>query len=547
MIALAIAGCSSTSSTSTSPGSSPGGSEAAGQSGGTFIDGAQLYADNLTSYDPGQVQTLDESQVTTALYDGLTDFDFSNKEKPVLKPLVAEKWEANSDATEFTFTIKKDQVFSNGDPVLPSSFKYAWNRNGQKDFASPYGYFIKYVKGGAELQEGTATDLGNSVVADDTAMTLKVTLSEPEADFPAIVSHPFFGPLPEKEVSKLTDQTQWDKGIMIGNGPFKMKQPKNDQEVILVRNDKWGGNVLGDKSAKLDEIDFKISKDPQSGYAAYQAGDVMSSTIPSGQYADAMQYPNTTKSPTLGSYYFDFGFTDPQLMGDKNLKLRQAISLIVDRDEINAKVYENTRTIGTGIVMPGIPGFKEGLCKYCKRDADQAKKLFAEWKSAGGSLSGPITVDFNTGGGHEDVVAIIQNNLKELGIETTTNPVSEKYFSKMPAEGGCHFCRAGWYADYPAYSTFMVDLFSSASLEGNNMGHFSDEKFDAMLKQARATTDDQKRYEIYQQAESYLLNDVTATVPLNWYNGDQVYSDKVTGYDQPPLGIILWERVALKS
>jgi len=543
-LGLLAAACSSSNNNATNTGTS---SPAAAAAGGTFIDGAQLYADNLTSYDPGLVQTLDESQVTTALYDGLTDFDFSDKEHPALKGLVADKWTANADATEFTFNVKKDQVFSNGDPVLPSSFKYAWVRNGQKDFASPYGYFIKYIKDGDKLQDGTVDNLNGSIVADDNAMTLKATLSEPEADFPAIVSHPFFAPLPEKEVSKLSNQADWDKGLMIGNGPFKMAQPKNDQEVVLVRNDKWAGNVLGDKKAILDKIVFKISKDPQSSYNAYAAGDVMSSTIPSGQYADAKQYPNTTTSPTLGAYYFDFGFTDPQLSGEKNVKLRQAIALAVDREEINAKVYEGTRALPTGIVMPGIPGFKEGLCKYCTRNIDQAKKLMDEWKNAGNSLSGPITIDYNTGAGHEDVVSIIQSNIKELGIESTTNPVSEKYFTKMPADGGCHFCRSGWYADYPAYSTFMVDLFSSAALNGNNMGHLSDPTFDGYLKKARATTDDQARYATYQQAEDYLLNTITAAVPLNWYRGDQVYSKKATGYDQPPLGLILWERVGLAS
>jgi len=547
VLAVALSACSSSNDTTTSSGGTTGtgASSAGGAEGGTFIDGAQLYADNLTSYDPGLVQTVDESQVTTALYDGLTEFDFTDKANPKLKGLVAEKWQANSDASEFTFTVKKGQVFSNGDPVLPSSFKYAWVRNGQKDFASPYGYFISYVKGGSQLQDGTATTL-DSIVADDTAMTLKVTLEAPNADFPAIVSHPFFGPLPEKEVSKLSNQADWDKGIMIGNGPFKMDAAKNDQEVVLSRNDKWAGNVLGDKKAKLDKLVFKISKDPQSSYNAFKSGELMSSTIPSGQYADAASYPNTTKSPTLGSYHFDFGDTDPIVGGAKNAKLRQAISAAINRDEINQKVYEGTRTESTGVVMTGIPGFKAGLCKYCKYNVDQAKKLFQEWKDAGNTLSGPITLDYNTGGGHEDVVTIIQNNLKAIGIESTTNPVSEKYFGSM-AKGGCHVCRAGWYADYPAYSTFMVDLYSTTALGGNNLGSYSDKTFDDMLTKAQATTDDNARYAEYQKAEDYLLNTTTEVIPINWYNGDQVYSEKAGGYDQPPLGIILWERVTVSS
>jgi len=556
-IGLLLTSCSSSNTTSSgsggqvNAGSTPGGGSAAPATdtpeGGEFVDGAQLIADNLTSYDPGLVQTLDESQVTTALYDGLTDFDFTDKTNPKLKGLVAEKWATNADATEFTFTVKKDQKFSNGDPVLPSSFKYAWVRNGQKEFASPYGYLINYVKGGADLQKGTVTNLDSAITADDSAMTLKVTLEAPQADFAAIVSHPFFGPLPEKEVSKLTDQNQWGKGVMIGNGPFKMDAPASESEVVLSRNDSWSGNVLGDKKAKLDKLTFKISKDQDTAYTDFQAGNLMSATIPSGQFADAQaKYGNTVKSPTLGSYHFDFGFTDPMVGGEKNVKLRQAISLAIDREEINAKVYEGTRNMPTGVVMPGIPGFKEGLCKYCKYDKDAAQKMLDEWKGAGNTLSGPITIDYNTGAGHQDVVAIVQENLKAIGIESKTNLVSEKYFGSM-ADGGCHFCRAGWYADYPTYGNFMFDLFSKASIGGNNMGSFDDPKFDDLVTKAQSEPDDTKRAELYQQAEAYLLNDVTATVPLNWYTGDQVYAENVVNYDQPPLGIILWERVGIKK
>jgi len=547
-LALAAAACGDSGGSGDSTGTSPGTTQKsdAVPEGGTFIDGAQLQADNLTSFDPGLVQTIDEAQITYALYDGLTEFDFTDPTKPVLKGLVAEKWVPNANATEYTFTIKKGLVFSNGDPVLPSSFKYAWVRNGQKAFASPYGYLIKFVKGGADLQAGKVTNLDSSIVADDTAMTLKVTLETPFADFPAVVSHTFFMPLPEQVVSKLTDQTQWDKGLMIGNGPFMMDKPKSATEISMVRNDKWAGNVLGDKKAKLDRVVFKVTKDVESGYTDFEAGNVMSATIPGGKYAEATQkYGNTTKEPQLASYHFDFGFSDPTIGGDKNLKLRQAISLAIDRDQINQKVYEGVRTISTGITPKGIPGFKEGICKYCTFDLAKAKTLFKEWQDAGNKPT-TITLDYNTGASHGDVVAIIQQNLKDLGLDTKPNPVSAKYFGSMAANG-CHFCRGGWIADYPTYGNFMLDLYGAASIGGNNLGSFKDPKFEEILAKAQAETDDTKRAELYQQSEDYLLNTQMAAVPLNWYVGDQVYAKNVVGYSEPPLTAIRWERVGIKK
>lgn len=545
VLTLGLAACSSSKSDTTTTATTTVNKNV--PEGGTLIDGAQLQVDNLTSYDPGQVQTLDESQVTTALYDGLTEFDFTDKTQPVLKGQVASKWESNANATEYTFTIKPGQTFSNGDPVVPSSFKYAWNRNGQKDFASPYGYLINYVKGGKALQDGTITTLGDAIVADDTAMTLKVTLEAPQADFPSIVSHPFFGPLPEKVVSQLTDQTQWNKMIMIGNGPFKMDAPANEQQVVLVRNDSWSGDVMGNTRAKLDKIIFKVSKDVESAYTDFESGNIETATIPSGQFGPAQaSYGNTVKSPTLGAYFFDFGFTDPQVMGDKNVKLREAISMAVDREEINNKVYEGTRVLPTGVTPPGIPGFKADICKFCHFDQTGAQQAFDDWKGAGNTLSGPIKLDYNTGGSHQDVVAIVQQNLKAIGIESVANPVAEKYFPTM-ADGGCHVCRAGWYADYPTYGNFMFDLYSTASLGGNNNGSFSDPKFDDLVKQAQSEPDDAKRATLYQNAEDYLLNTAVATVPINWYTGDQVYSKKVVNYDQPPLGIIQWQTVGVTS
>ncbi|MEO6987149.1 MAG: peptide ABC transporter substrate-binding protein [Aquihabitans sp.] len=517
-------------------------------SGGTFIDYAYMADSGTnTSFDPGVVQTLNESQITSSLFDGLTDFDFSEKCSPELKGSVADSWEGNDDASEYVFQLKDDRVFSNGEPILPSNFKKAWERAGNADLASPYGYLVNYIEGGEALQAGEADDLPG-VVADDDAMTLTVTLSASNADFPSIVSHPFFSPADTADLEKIGNTTGWGtKGLTIGNGPFVLEKA-DETEVIMVPNDKWAGNVYGQTEVHLDKVVFKMSKDVETAFQTFEAGEGDDAPVPSGKYQSALStYPkNTIEDPNMGSYYFDFGSDDPQIGGDDNVKLRQAISLAIDREEINEKVFEGTRDIASGIVTPGIPGYKAGLGEYAKLDVDQAKTLFGEWEDAGGKLSNPIRIDFNSGGSHGDVAQIIQANLKDnLGIETTLGGVEEDYFKKVAEPGGCQLCRAGWYADYPTYGNFMVDLFSRASIDSNNFGRFDNDDFEKVIAEAQAETDDVKRGELYNQAEEILLNKDTGAVPLVFYTGSQVFRDRVLNYDQPPLGVMLWERVAV--
>jgi ABC-type oligopeptide transport system substrate-binding subunit len=249
----------------------------------------------------------------------------------------------------------------------------------------------------------------------------------------------------------------------------------------------------------------------------------------------------------MGTYFFDFG-ADSALGGDENVKLRQAISLAINREEINDKVYEGFRTISTGITPPGVPGFTEGVCEYCDFDPDQAKTLYDEWEADGGTLDGPVRIDFNEGGGHSDVAQIIQANLSTaLGLDVELAPVAEDYFRVAAEEGGCVICRSGWYADYPTYGNFMVDLFGAVSIGGNNLGRFENEEFETLIADAQAETDDVARGELYVESESLLLHDEMHAIPLNWYMGDQVFRDNVVNAGMPPLGMYLWERIAIES
>ncbi|HYF47257.1 MAG TPA: ABC transporter substrate-binding protein, partial [Acidimicrobiales bacterium] len=284
--------------------------------------------------------------------------------------------------------------------------------------------------------------------------------------------------------------------------------------------------------------------DTDSAYNAFEAGEGNSANIPPGRTAEADQnYATTLDVNILGVYYYQFNMEDPQVGGEENLLLRQAISQAIDREEINNAAFDGTRTLPTGVTPPGIPGFQEDICDYCSYDPEAAQAAFDEWTAAGNELTEPIPIDFNPDNGHEPVVQIIVDNLSAIGIDAEAAPGDvETYFSDL-ADGGCHFCRAGWYADYPTYDNFMFDLFTQGS--GNNYGYANDE-FDQIVAEAKASTDEEAAAELYNQAEDILLNQDVGVVPINWYLGDYVYNpETVANFPQTSLGLILWEQVQL--
>lgn len=522
-----------------------------GVQGGEIVDLGTFGQGPPEHIDPSINTTSDGWQIGGSLYDGLAETDFSDPENPETVPLVAESWEVNDDATEFVFTIREGLEFSSGEPVLPSSFVRGWERASDPDFAGDYSYLFTFIEGGAEKLDGAAETI-SGVEADDDAMTLTVKLSAAYANFPAVAGFQTFMPMP-KEVDELEDQAEWERGIMIGNGPFMMEEPANDREIVLVPNPKWDGTKYDERLGLperpfLDKITFTIGSDIDTAYNAFEAGEADITNFAPGRYEEAQEnYATTIDTPFLGSYYFMFNDRDPRVGGEKNVLLRQAISQAINREDINTDVYQGSRTSSTGITPPGIPGFEEGLCEYCEYDPDAAEASYQEWLDAGNQLAEPLPIQFNADSGHEPVVQIIIDNLADIGIEAVAEPIPpDDYFGQL-AEGACVFCRVGWLADYPTYDNFTFDIFGTEALDGNNYG-YSSEKFDELIAEAKATTDADAAGELFREAEQVLLNEDTGVVPINWYRGQQVYNgDKIAHLQEEPTGHVIWETVSLKG
>ena len=501
----------------------------------TLVDYNTLSADNPNHIDPATADTRQGSQVTELVYDGLTTVDSDNE----VQPAVAEKWSANEDSSVWTFTLG-DDTFSNGEKITPTTFKKSWERVLNKDLASSLSYHLLVIEGAPELAEGEGTEL-TGVVADDDAGTLEVTLVSPNSEFPAIVSHTVFSPVPKEAYEATTADAinKWERGVMIGNGPYKMTEPWKDDEYIKVElNDSYTRTA-----AKVPKIEFRISKTVEAAYAAFEAGEGDTAPIPPGTFADATDTYNNATDPSFGLYYFGVSQDNPSLGGAEGLKVRQAISLAIDRDRINTQVYDGARLTATGVTPPGIPGYKADLCgDYCTYDKARAQKLVDEWGKADSMK--PLKLQYNLGGGHEDVANIVEENLKAVGLKVEQDPRDgETYFDEMKKKGGCDFCRAGWIWDYPSYYS-IYSIFATSSIDGDNLGRFTNKEFDDKAGEAAAESDEEARNKLWQEAEKTLFDDMGVIV-LNWYTNQVVYSDRLDGLKANGLQAVNYDEIAI--
>ena len=186
-----------------------------GVAGGDFIDGGTIVGDPLEHIDPALNSTLDAYQIINAIYDGLTDLDATDPANPKIVPHVAESYEANDDASVWTFTIRDGQKFAGGEEILPSTFQKSWER--AADLAGDYSYLLGFIDGGTERLAGEA-DTISGIAVDDEAMTLTVTLDAPYSNFPAVAGFQLFMPVPQEAIDAGAD---WENAVMFGNGPYK--------------------------------------------------------------------------------------------------------------------------------------------------------------------------------------------------------------------------------------------------------------------------------------------------------------------------------------
>jgi len=544
VVALLATGCAPSAPTGEQPASNeptPGGTM-------SFYIGEPAYID------PYNAQETEGMQVTQTLFDSLTTFEDLDPTKVI--PAAAESWEPNADATVWTFKLNPNGKFSDGTPVKASDFVYAWNRianpntlntvTGKPD-PSIISYHLGFIQGFDDVAGGKATEMSGLKAIDDT--TLEVTLSQPFADFEYVVAHPSLGPVPQKYVDEGVDNagTKVPYGEMpIGNGPFKMGEPwKHNQFIKVVRNDTYPGDA-----AYLDGVEFRIFKDPETAYTEFEAGNLDFTQIGEGKIKDAAtKYGESADGYTVNpaeqvllgaessTYYMILNNKNEFL---KNKDLRKAITLAVNRQAICDTVFEGTREPADSILPPGIAGYKPGAWADSKYDIEAAKQALVDAGFPEGKGLPTFKLSFNSGGGHEKIMELVQADLKAIGINSEFESADFPVYLKQLDEGKHEIARLGWVADYPIAYNFLYALFDSKSTD--NKAFYVNPAVDTGIAEGQTILDAAARITKYEEIDATIGAD-NPVAPLMFYKHHHVGSDRINNFVFTPLYYGNFEKV----
>lgn len=531
VMAFAMLGTSACTSSST-------GGDGDAAMGGTF----QFYISEPAFIDPVNLQESEGTQVGQSIFDSLVTFNSLTSE---IEPAAAESWEPNEDASVWTFKLVEGATFHNGDPVTAADFKYAWERICNPENESEINYHLAPIMGFDEMVAGEADELEGVVAVDDT--TLEVTLQYPFADFEYVVGHPALAPVPMAVVEE--DPAAFSE-MPIGNGPFMMTEPWAHDQYIKVEKfaDYYG------TEPNIDGVDFMILADQDTAFLEFQAGNLDFTPIPTGQIQSTIdEYGESPDGYTvnpgeqvslgaeLATYYLLQNNTD-EILSDP--KVRAALSLAINREQIVEKVFEGTRIPATGIVPPGIVGFQEDAFEYAKYDPEAAATLLEEAGYPGGEGLPTIKLEYNTGSGHEDILALVSSDFDAIGVKSELEGTEWAQYLDKLTEKTYQIGRLGWIADYPVMDNFLYPLFLTDS--GDNYAFYANPEVDDMLNEARQTTDADERVAMYQEVERMIGADAPI-IPIVFYRHTRVASDRVNDGIYSPNGLFNLESVWLDT
>ena len=487
------------------------------------------------SLDPHKARAMESMVVLRDLFEGLTRLDHAAA--PI--PGQAESWTVTEDGLVYTFKLRPDLQWSNGDPLVAEDFAAGLRRLVDPKTASQYAQVVDVIRNTPEIIAGTKPVDELGVAAPD-PRTVVITLATPAPYLPGLMAHPSTAPLHRASLEKLGERFT-RPGEQVSNGAFVLKEWLQGSYIRAARNPHYWNNAAN----KIDVVKYLQIADENAELRAYRSGEMhFTAVVPRGQFGWIEQ--NLGKelhiSPQLTIYYYGFNL-DRALF--QNPKVRKALSMVIDRERLASSVLRVGELPAYGWVPPGVFNYTAQSADYAKTPiADRiasARKLLAE---AGYSRDKPLRFElrYNTGEVHAKVAVAVASMWKEaLGVEAQLTAVEFKSLFQDVDRRDVDMFRFSWVGDYNDPYTFLQYLKGDF---GINLPHYKSAAYDSLLSDASRQTDLGRRRELLEQAERTMLED-QPLIPIYFYVNKHLVKPQVRGWYDNVMNVMYSQDLSL--
>ena len=503
-----------------------------------------LYWGNGTepqSLDPQIATGVPEHHVISAVMEGLVLKDRKTLEP---RPGVAKTWDISNDGRVYTFYLRENAKWSNGDAHTAHDYVWSWWRALQTTLGNQYAYMLFPIKNAKRYYDGETSDFSDVGVKAIDNRTLQVTLTNPTPYFLQLLDHYSLFPVHQATIEKFgrADErgTRWSyEGNLVGNGPYKLEEWKINRHITVTKNPYYWdeGNV------SINSIVFKPVDNAVTEERMFRAGALhVTSSIPADKIAiyQEKSAPELKITPYLGTYFYRLNINTPQLQ-DK--RVRRALGMAIDRKQLVDNITKGGQIPAYTMTPPGTMGyFPESTLNF---DPEAAKRLLAEAGYPNGEGFPPIEILYNTNEGHRKIAVALQEMWKNyLNIDIKLLNQEWKVYLATESAGDYQISRGGWIGDYVDPNNFL-DMFLCNG--GNNRTGWCNEEYDRLiLEVAPSQSSHEQRLKIFQQAETMLLEDMPI-IPVYTYTSIKLLHPSVRNFDDNILNQAMYKDLYLDA
>jgi len=464
-----------------------------------------------------------EHDIMLSLFEGLVYGDAKDVSP---RPGVAESWDISPDGLVYTFHLRQNARWSNGEPVTARDFCETYHRMLMPSLAAQYSYMLYPVTNAEAFNTGQITNfdqVGFKVVDDH---TLRVALHSPTPYLLSMMVHDSWYPLPMATIKKfgaIDDRSNpWTRPEhFVGNGPFVLKEWRMNSHILVVKSPTyWDAEHV-----RLNSIYFLPEENYDTEERMFRSGQLHTvRSAPQSKVAFYREYkPNLINIyPLLTTYFYKLNVTRPPL-NDK--RVREALAMALDRHAITETVTRAGEIPAFCLTPPGTAGFTARAA--LREDPAEARRLLAAAGYPDGKNFPAVTLLYNTLQSHKAIAEAVQEMWrKNLNLHVTLQNEEWKVYLDAMRTTNYDICRSGWGADYADPSTFL-DVFLTDS--GNNGTGWSNAEYDRLCRAAASTGDQAARYAAYQKAEA-ILADEMPIIPIYIYSNPRLLQPSVKGW-----------------